>query len=80
MENKKSKKGLVLAIIAIIIIAIVAGVVYYFLGRPVSPRDLFISRINASIDEVNSASFNDSKTINSTITLSRKYRNHKWRA
>lgn len=67
-ENKKSKKGLSLAIVAIIIIAIIAGVAYYFL-RPVSPKDLFVSQINAVMDETN-AGTTSTERVNSTITLS----------
>ena len=65
---KKSKKGLV-AVLAIVIIAILAGVGYYFL-RPVTARDLFISKINATIDESAESNSAKSEAINSTLTLS----------
>ena len=41
--TKKSNKGLVVAL-AIIVIAILVGVGYYFL-RPVSPKDVFVSSL-----------------------------------
>ncbi len=67
-ENKKSSKGLGIASVAIIIIAIIAGVAYYFM-RPVSPKDLFVSQINAVMDESKAGTTNTEK-INSTIALS----------
>lgn len=68
-SNNKVKNKKALAIIAIIAIVILAGLAYYFL-RPVSPKDVFVSKINATVDN-NSKSYNkETKAINSTISLS----------
>lgn len=70
MENevKKSKKGLVMAIIAILLIAIIAGLAYYFL-RPISPKEVFISQINEAVNESNKLYDTQNEKINSSIAL-----------
>ena len=66
--TKKSNKGLVVAL-AIIVIAILVGVGYYFL-RPVSPKDVFVGAINSAYNNSMSKAGEDVKKINTTITLS----------
>lgn len=64
---KKSNKGLVVAL-AIIVIAILVGVGYYFL-RPVSAKDVFAGAINSAYN--NSIKTGENvKKINTTVTLS----------
>lgn len=68
-ENKKSKKGLII-LLAVVIIAVLIGVAYYFL-RPTTPKDLFVSEIKSVVDARNNIyeKTRSSKSINSTITL-----------
>ena len=66
-QVKKSKKGL-LTVLAVIVIAILAGVAYYFL-RPISPKDAFVSKINAVIDNSSQKYITEGEIANSTITL-----------
>ena len=42
--TKNSKKGLVL-VLAIIVIALLAGAAYYFLGNAATPKDVFVGGI-----------------------------------
>ena len=65
---KKSNKGLV-AILAIIIIAILAGVGYYFL-KPTSPKDIFVGGINSAFENSEKQLSTDVKKMNTTVTLS----------
>ena len=65
---KKSNKGLV-AILAIIIIAILAGVGYYFL-KPTSPKDIFVGGINSAFENSEKQLSTDVTKMNTTVTLS----------
>lgn len=66
--TKKSKKGLV-AVLAIIIIAIIVGVGYYFL-KPASPKDIFVGGINSAFESSEKQLTDEVKKINTTVTLS----------
>ncbi len=66
--TKKNNKGLV-AVLAIIIIAILAGVGYYFL-KPTSPKDVFVGGINSAFENSEKSLAEDVKKINTTVTLS----------
>ena len=66
--TKKNNKGLV-AVLAIIIIAILAGVGYYFL-KPTSPKDVFVGGINSAFENSEKSLSEDVKKINTTVTLS----------
>ena len=66
--TKKSNKGLV-AVLAIIVIAILVGVGYYFL-RPTSPKDVFVGGINSAFENSEKSLAEDVKKINTTVTLS----------
>ena len=66
--TKKSKKGLV-AVLAIIIIAIIVGVGYYFL-KPTSPKDVFVGGINSAFESSEKQLSEEVKKINTTVTLS----------
>ena len=73
-ENKnetpiKKGNGGVKAIVAIIIIAILAGVAYYFL-KPTAPKDVFVARINSTLEKSSQKLGEDVDKINTTITLS----------
>jgi len=72
-ENKKetSQKGNggVKAIVAIVIIAILAGVAYYFL-KPTAPKDVFVAGINSALEKSSQKLGEDVDKINTTITLS----------
>lgn len=73
-ENKnetpiKKGNGGVKAIVAIIIIAILAGVAYYFL-KPTAPKDVFVAGINSALEKSNQKLVEDVDKVNSTITLS----------
>ena len=65
---KKNKKGLV-AVLAIIVIAILVGVGYYFL-KPTSPKDVFVGGINSAFENSEKSLAEDVKKINTTVTLS----------
>ena len=65
---KKKNKGLVV-ILAILVIAILAGVGYYFL-KPTSPKDVFIGGINSAFENSEKSLTEDVKKINTTVTLS----------
>lgn len=65
---KKNNKGLV-AVLAIIIIAVLAGVGYYFL-KPTSPKDVFVGGINSVFENSEKSLSEDVKKINTTVTLS----------
>ena len=66
--TKKSNKGLV-AVLAIIVIAILVGVGYYFL-RPTSPKDVFVGGINSAFESSEKQLSEEVKKINTTVTLS----------
>ena len=66
--TKKSNKGLV-AVLAIIVIAILVGVGYYFL-RPTSPKDVFVGGINSAFESSEKQLAEEVKKINTTVTLS----------
>lgn len=66
--TKKSNKGLV-AVLAIIIIAIIVGVGYYFL-KPTSPKDVFVGGINSAFESSEKQLSEEVKKINTTVTLS----------
>ena len=66
--TKKSNKGLV-AVLAIIVIAIIVGVGYYFL-RPTSPKDVFVGGINSAFESSEKQLAEEVKKINTTVTLS----------
>jgi len=68
-ENKKSKKGVSLGIIVIVLLAIMVGLSYYFF-RPTSPKEVFISKIEETLNQANAATNNNAEKINSTISLS----------
>ena len=65
---KKGNKGLV-AVLAIIIIAILAGVAYYFL-KPTSAKDVFVGGIDATLNKSSEKLQSNVDKINTTITLS----------
>ena len=67
IPTKKSNKGLVVAL-AIIIIAIICGVGYYFL-KPVSAKDVFTGAINSAYNN-SMKTEEDVKKINTTVALS----------
>ena len=66
--TKKSNKGLV-AVLAIVIIAILVGVGYYFL-KPISPKDVFVGGIEKVFNSSTEKMGEDVKKVNSTIVLS----------
>ena len=66
--TKKSNKGLV-AVLAIVIIAILVGVGYYFM-KPTSPKDVFVGGINSVFDSSMKKMGEDVKKVNSTVVLS----------
>lgn len=66
--TKKSNKGLV-AVLAIIVIAILVGVGYYFL-RQTSPKDVFVGGINSAFESSEKQLAEEVKKINTTVTLS----------
>ena len=66
--TKKSNKGLV-AVLAIIVIAILVGVGYYFL-KPISPKDVFVGGIEKVFNSSTEKMGEDVKKVNSTIVLS----------
>ena len=73
-ENKnetpiKKGNGGVKAIVAIIIIAILAGVAYYFL-KPTAPKDVFVAGINSALEKSSQKLGENVDKINATITLS----------
>ena len=73
-ENKnetpiKKGNGGIKAIVAIIIIAILAGVAYYFL-KPTAPKDVFVAGINSTLEKGSQKLGEDVDKINTTITLS----------
>ena len=73
-ENKnetpiKKGNGGIKAIVAIIIIAILVGVAYYFL-KPTAPKDVFVAGINSALDKSSQKLEEDIDKINTTITLS----------
>lgn len=73
-ENKnetpiKKGNGGVKAIVAIIIIAILAGVAYYFL-KPTAPKDVFVAGINSALEKSSQKLGKNVDKINATITLS----------
>lgn len=65
---KKNNKGLV-AVLAIIVIAILVGVGYYFL-KPTSPKDVFVGGINSVFENSEKSLAEDVKRINTTVNLS----------
>lgn len=65
---KKGNKGLV-AVLAIIIIAILAGVAYYFL-KPTSAKDVFVGGIDSALNKSSEKLQSNVDKINTTITLS----------
>ena len=71
-ENKNGtptkNKGLV-AVLAIIIIAILAGVAYYFL-KPTSPKDVFVGGFDSALNKSSEKLQSNVDKINTTITLS----------
>lgn len=68
-ETTKKGNGGVKAIVAIIIIAILAGVAYYFL-RPTAPKDVFVAGINSALEKSSQKIGENVDKINTTITLS----------
>lgn len=65
---KKSNKGLVVAL-AIVIIAILVALGLRYM-KPVSPKDVFVSKISTTLNEVKGKNSANAGKINSTITLS----------
>ncbi len=73
-ENKnetpiKKGNGGVKAIVAIVIIAILAGVAYYFM-KPTAPKDVFVAEINSTLEKSSQKLGADVDKINTTIALS----------
>ena len=66
--TKNGNKGLV-AVLAIIIIAILAGVAYYFL-KPTSPKDIFVGGIDSVLNQSSEKLQSNVDKINTTLTLS----------
>ena len=72
-ENKNETKikkgnGALKAIVAIVIIAIIAGVAYYFL-KPTSPKDVFVGGINSALNNSSEKLQSNVDKINTTISL-----------
>ena len=73
-ENKnetpiKKGNGGIKAVVAIIIIAILAGVAYYFM-KPTAPKDVFVAGINSTLEKSSQKLGADVDKINTTIALS----------
>lgn len=71
MENKKSKKGLVIAICIILIMALLAGGAFYYL-KITAPKNVFISSISAYMDTANVEKVKEFTQFNTTVALSGK--------
>lgn len=67
--KKGSKKGL-WAVFAILIIAIVAGLAYYFLRPNATPKEIFVGGINSVFESSTKKLGEDVKKVNTTVTLS----------
>ena len=67
--TKNSKKGLVL-VLAIIVIALLAGAAYYFLGNAATPKDVFVGGIEKIFETSTKKLGEDIKKINTTVSLS----------
>ena len=70
MEENKKGNGGVKAIVAIIIIAILAGVAYYFLRPTATPKDVFVQGIESVFESSTKKLGEDVKKINATVSLS----------
>ena len=69
-ETTKKGNGGVKAIVAIIIIAILAGVAYYFLRPTANPKDVFVQGIESVFESSTKKLGEDTKKINATVSLS----------
>lgn len=67
--TKKSKKGLVV-FLAIIVIAILAGLAFYFMRPAATPKDVFVGGIEAVFESSTKKLGEDIKKVNTTVSLS----------
>ena len=67
--TKKSKKGLVV-VLAIVVIAILAGLAYYFMRPVATPKDVFVGGIESVFESSTKKLGEDVKKLNTTVSLS----------